>query len=415
MNEDAELKTVNDAELKKVHDLLVQAARIRDPETETDWKKGAFERLSYRIHPCQLRADAKHIFVQKSIDSGFLETAVELIELGRHDLIVAACNFLGDFTFNSDAGSRAVLLLFHRIRDCFLHGFRSCGSQKPVALLSSAVSLCANIVATCPEGHECILSLVPTLFLPMLGDPNASDRLVGNTILLLANLSLTCKSELRDMCVADVLLNVLLSGDDVSETRKSVAESVIILLLGDARCEAVDRLMDAMVIEEYCIPILVKAMKNEEFRGMYPHLVYSARLFDVLAQSPEYAKALVAHREVPEKLLAACKRQDGMRQLESHDEGRRLAIEALRSFARFKLWPNDADDNLKLKQQLVPLLEDCHSGVREAAAGLWALTNRRQALDLLLVGHRFESEGHLNGMLWKEKIVPFIFPIPVEP
>lgn len=394
----------------KVKVLLLQARQLLNGN-ETTSKKHGFEQLSRGIHPSCLTPDAKHAFVELFIEGGLLEAVVGLIELAQTDMTIAAVNFLGDLTFNSDAGSRAVLLVFQRLRDSILFSSSSTGSQKQIGLLSAAVSLCANVVATCPEGHEQILSLVPTLFLPMMGDPDASDRLVGNTILLLANLSLTCKPQLREMRVADVLLDILLCGD-ASETRKSVAESVMIILLGDTKCEEIDRLMEANVIEDYCIPILVQAVKNEEFRGMYPHLVYSARLFDALAQCRKYAQALVAHSMVPRELLNACRSQDGLRQLESHDEGRRLAIEALRSFARFKLWPTNVEDELELKGWLALLGEDAHAGVRESAAGLWALVNSEQALCILLVGNRLESTLQLRAPLWKERVVPFLFPLP---
>jgi hypothetical protein len=229
--------------------------------------------------------------------------------------------------------------------------------------------------------------------------------------LLLANLSLTLSSELRAMGVANVLLHMVLDSA-VSVSRKSVAESVIIFLLGDRECQEIDRLMSSNVIESYCIPIMEHALNGEEFRGMYPHLVYSARLFDVLARSRAYAVTLSGHESVVPLLLRASRHQRQRAQLESNNEGRRLAIEALRSMARFKLWPASAEDLTFVEQTLPSLVSDNHVGVRCSAAGLWAFLDIRRTLLILFVGNRLEVEGHLRRDIWRESVVPFLFPLP---
>merc|ERR1711879_129572 len=105
---------------------------------------------------------------------------------------------------------------------------------------------------------------------------------------------MTVSKELRDLGTAEALLDLTVNGR-VSAARKSVGESVIIFLLGHNKCYAIDKLLEMNVVGEYCIPILKCALQSTEFRSMYPHLVYSVKLFHVLAQSPEYAKAAIAH------------------------------------------------------------------------------------------------------------------------
>mmetsp|Transcript_143611 Transcript_143611/g.275861 ORF Transcript_143611/g.275861 Transcript_143611/m.275861 type:complete len:439 (+) Transcript_143611:42-1358(+) len=394
----------------EIVELLAIAEKIADPQVRTSWKRDALERLSTSIHPRQLRPEIKHEFVQKAIKRGLIETAVCLIERGGADLVCAACNFLGDFSFNSDMGSQAVLKMFDRIMLCFSNIFMKPCSER-LFLLSSAVSLCANIVATCPDGHGRIVPLVQSFFLPIMRDPTAPDRLVGNMILLLANLSLHVSGELRALRVADVLLELVLD-DKVPVKRRSVAESTIIFLLGDRKCAEIDQLIAANVIETYCLPIMEHALTGEEFRGMYPHLVYSARLFQVLAQSLDYAKALASQKTVvPILLRASSHNREALSRLESDNEGRRLALEALQSMARFRLWPAESREVSEFVEQDLPLLlADEHQGVRSSAAALWARLNSRHVQVMFLIGQRLEGYGHISLQVWKVRILPFIFP-----
>lgn len=391
--------------------LLVIADKICDPGIASSWKRDALERLSTSIHPRQLRPEVKHEFVQRAIKKGLVETSVCLIERGRADLVCAACNFLGDFSFNSDTGSQAVLKMFDRIMLCFSSIFMKPCPER-LQLLSSAVSLCANIVATCPDGHRRIVPLVQSFFLPIMKDPAAPDRLVGNMILLLANLSLHVSGELRALRVADVLLELVLD-DAVPVKRRSVAESFIIFLLGDRKCAEIDKLIAANVIEAYCLPIMEHALSGEEFRGMYPHLVYSARLFQVLAQSQDYAKALASQKTVvPMLLRASCQNRDALAKLESDNEGRRLALEALQSMARFQLWPAESSEAARfLAKDLPLLLIDEHPGVRCSAASLWARLHTAHVRFLFLMGEQLEGNGQISFHIWKYRVLPFISPL----
>merc|ERR1719356_986126 len=113
------------------------------------------------------------------------------------DVACAACDFLGDFTFNSDVGGLAVLEIFDRIVDCFMERVLAAPTRLP--LKRSIISLCANIVSVCQAGHLKLVPLVVPVFLPIIRDPGASDRLLSSTILLLANLSMTVSKELRDL------------------------------------------------------------------------------------------------------------------------------------------------------------------------------------------------------------------------
>merc|ERR1712185_596154 len=128
------------------------------------------------------------------------------------------------------------------------------------------------------------------------------------------------------------------------------------------------------IVGDYCVPIMQFTLKGEEFRGMYPHLMYSARLFQVLARCREYGEALTQDERVVPLLLQAQRRQDTFR-VDSDLEGRRLALEALRSLAHFELW---RPDFIYLEHDLPLSLADDHAGIRAAAAGLWAILHREE-------------------------------------
>merc|ERR1712224_612728 len=101
------------------------------------------------------------------------------------------------------------------------------------------------------------------------------------------------REQLRSLGVAQVLLD-LVSDNQVTGQGRQVAESVIIYLLGDQKCAEMDRLLSMNVIGEYCVPLMEGTLNHTLFRGMCPCLIYSAKVFQVLAQSQDYAKALVA-------------------------------------------------------------------------------------------------------------------------
>lgn len=63
------------------------------------------------------------MFVRQALGRGIVTEAVRLIEVGSPAVAAAATNFLGDFAFNSDIGSREVLKVFDRIADRFQHLF----------------------------------------------------------------------------------------------------------------------------------------------------------------------------------------------------------------------------------------------------------------------------------------------------
>lgn len=222
--------------------------------------------------------------------------------------------------------------------------------------------------------------------------------------------------DLREMGVAEALMWVL--KNEGSDHGISVAESVIIYLCGHCKCEEVDRLIELDVVDRYCVPLMEITLKRGKFRGMFPYLVYSARVFRVLAQSREYAEQLVAHeRVVPLLQQASANLTTGPVQVESNAEGRAFALEALWSFARFRLWPcTPADsghcgsDRAFLRDTLPPLLMDAHAGVRSAAAGLWAALNTDAVSSLLLVGQRIERHRRLPPTFWRSKVLVFLFP-----
>lgn len=397
---------------------LVQQAIEEDEETGTssrefrfssDSRRQALEKLSFNLRPELLEQDARHTFIYHAMKLGVVGKAVEFIERGGVELATAAANFLGDFAFNSDTGAQAVLQVFNRIADRFQHIF---GAQAwdHLALLDSAILLCVNIAATCPSGHMRLVPLVQPVCLQILRNAQISDKLRGNTILLLANLSMTVRDELRGLGVGRVLLD-LVEADHVPGPGKSVAESVIVFLHGDSRCEEVDRLLDQDVVSNYCVPIMELTLQGREFRGMYPHLLYSARLFQILAKSRVYAEALASHEKVVPLLLKAGLASAAPR-VETDLEGRALALEALLSLARFRLWPreeNEVDQNF-LKTALPQLCSHSHPLVRRAATDLWAWFNSNVVLNLLIIGHVLQDQRRIPYWLWKLRIIGALYP-----
>eukprot|EP00933_Yihiella_yeosuensis_P068400 TRINITY_DN7397_c0_g5_i1.p1 TRINITY_DN7397_c0_g5~~TRINITY_DN7397_c0_g5_i1.p1 ORF type:complete len:450 (-),score=54.39 TRINITY_DN7397_c0_g5_i1:112-1461(-) len=411
----SEIKYFN-ANSPNIRRLLETVNQVCSETTDDDNKRIALEDLSYALRPQVLRPEAREVFVREATLKGVVNEAVSLVELGNSGVAAAAANFLGDFAFNSDHGAREVLCVFDRIADRFQRIFgssstNSSGCLAEDSLLHAAILLCVNIAATCPSGHILLVSLVQPVCLQILQSPEVTDKLRGNTILLLANLSMTVLHELRTLGVADVLLD-LIDKKEISDHGKSVAESVIIFLHGEKSCPEVDRLIDRGVVENYIVPIMVKTLNGKAFRGMFPHLLYSARLFQVLCQSREYSEALLENRKVVPLLLKALKPGGPPPRVETDYEGRRLVLEALLSLAEFGLWPEVGDEESEafLRENLPTLCQDCHPGIRAYAAGIWAHFNKECVLGMMKVGKRLETEGRVPHGLWRCKIAAMLFP-----
>mmetsp|Transcript_17339 Transcript_17339/g.40415 ORF Transcript_17339/g.40415 Transcript_17339/m.40415 type:complete len:436 (+) Transcript_17339:92-1399(+) len=391
---------------------------ICDPGVEVRDKREALSYLSLSMQPHHLCADGKRLFVQRAIERKVIDTAVCLIENGSSELAEAACDFLGDFIFNSDIGGRAVLFVFNRLVASFTRIY-SKEAHKHMAIVRSFICLCANTVATCPSGHAHVLPLVASIFLPLIQDSQVPDAVLGSTVLLLANLAVLASDELRNLCAADVLLELALD-NHATGRRKSVSESVIIFLLGHRQCQEIDVLLSLDTVKDYCIPILDCALKGRGFRGMYPHLHYSVRLFHTLASTKEYAEALVREPDVVPLLWQATLMRSQRLRLESDDEGRSLAIQALLRLDRFGLLKperyDSAADREKIptadvvEARLESLREDDDGGVRASAAEMWAFRNEDHIFELLMVGRRLEASCALTDDLWAGLIMPWLLP-----
>jgi hypothetical protein len=373
------------------------------PENHELQQRDALEQLSIELQPLHIQPADRRRFVKNALETDIVNRAADLVEAGCISVAIAACNFLGDFAFDSDAGARAALQAFDRIASRFACVLKQL-SWEFMPLLEAAILLCVNIAATCPSGHPRLIPLVRHVCLQIIKNPRASQVLRGNTILLLANLSMTVSEELRDLGIAEALLELILHERD--PLQKSVAESVIIFLHGDHKCEVIDQLMTTNIVEEYCVPIMQLTLRGEEFRGMYPHLMYSARLFQVLSQNREYARALAENPHVAPLLLEAIRCRELLR-VESDVEGRRLALESLVSLANFGLWRPEQDF---LSRDLPLLLADEHAGIRVAAAGLWAPLHQAEVYVIHLLGVRLQQTHHLPARLWQEKVMSFMLP-----
>lgn len=395
----------------KIASLLQYVKIIMDENNDLASRRRALSSVSIAIQPQHISADVKQLFVERVAEQHVVDSVVRLIELGGVDAASDACDFLGDLSFNSDLGSRIVFKESSRIFNCFRHAFQLASSHE---LVRSFVSLCANLVATSPEGHFQLIPLIEPVILPIIRDPNTSDRLLSSAILLLANLSLTVGDELRELQVADALVALVLD-QGISVLRKSVAESVVIYLLGRQPCDEIDQLMALGLVQEYCVPILQCALEDKAFRGMYPHLVYSARLFQVLASSRTYATALTANERVVPLLLYAARQSSKQARLGSDCEGRRLALETLASLVSFDLWPHRGNSMSQafVETELPLLLDDERPGIRAASVKIWAALHAGEIQLLLRIGQTMEVDGHLPGDLWQAALT-FLFPFLVE-
>lgn len=402
---------------REIRHLLPWVELVCAPKVSVNVKKRYLEELSYALRPQELKPQAREMFVRQGMSRGVVTEAVRLIETAPSAVAAAATNFLGDFAFNSDMGSREVLKVFDRIADRFQLLFASSSDKVSLMisedwLLQAAILLCVNIAATCPAGHMKLVRLVQPVCLKILQSPQVGDKLRGNTILLLANLSMTVLNQLRELQVAKVLLQ-LVENRSISEQGKSVAESVIIFLHGEEQCPQVDLLMERSVVSNYCIPIMAHTLKGTEFRGMFPHLLYSAKLFQVLSRCRVYAEKLLKEQDrVVPLLLRAVNPNGPPPRVETDYEGRRLVLEALWSLAKFKLWPAEKDEESRrfIEKGLAQLKEDRQVGIRAAAAGIDAQLHSELVLEMLTVGKRLEADGWLPPSFWKYRIASQLYP-----
>lgn len=392
--------------------LVVMVEEICKSHAEPD-RQASFHRLSIALRPINLRPETKERFVRQALELGVVGVAVRAIVSGSVGLFAAAANFLSDLSFSSDVAARAVFCDFDRIMARFQHFFGSQEPWKEVISLQAALGLCLNIAAMFPSVHATLVRLVRPVYVWIIESPAAPDTLRGTMITLFANLSTTASPELREMGVAEALLRLVLERG-VSGAGSSVAESVIIFICGGKQCAHVDKLVAADVIGSYCVPLMEATLDGRPFRGLYPLLVYSAKVFLILAQIPEYARALAAHEQVTSVLIRASRKDAGRLQVSSDDEGRRMALEALWSLARLRLWPKScvhaAELDNFLHRELQLLLEDGDAGIRGAAAGLWSRVDDSHVAGLLLAGRCAEAQGLLAPGLWRAMVLPFLFP-----
>eukprot|EP00928_Gymnodinium_smaydae_P073160 TRINITY_DN56404_c0_g1_i1.p1 TRINITY_DN56404_c0_g1~~TRINITY_DN56404_c0_g1_i1.p1 ORF type:complete len:433 (-),score=28.33 TRINITY_DN56404_c0_g1_i1:48-1286(-) len=382
--------------------------------TELSWvqKSHVLRQLTVAVRPHNLQpASVRERVLRQVIDLGVVDSAIHLVEIGDEMIATAACDFLVDISFGSDIAAQAVLNDFTRIAARFERLFEP-QMWEQSDLLHSAVTLCMNLAATRHEGHGLIVPLVQPVCLQIIRSDRCMHELRGNAITLLANLSMTVSSELRSLRVANVLLD-LLTGPPTSDIAKSVAESVVIYLHGHEACHEVDSLMTMNVVEDYIAPLMASTLRAQEFRGMYPYLVYTARVFQILTRTREYAEALMAHDMILPLLLEVFEddSQSVSWPVESDLEGRCMILEALAWIAHYKLWPR-TDPRCKkfVDQQLPKLCQACNSDVRASAAHLWANLNVSHIISCLLIANRQDFAMGIHQGFWKERILTYNYP-----
>jgi len=403
------------AAASQVARLLALVNQVSRPELGESATESFVRHLSHGLRPDQLPLKAKHVFVEFALKKGIVETAVRLMESRDVNLAGAAVTFLGDFTFLSDHSTSAVLAVLDRIVHRFQHVF-NVESQEQSVLLEVVTIFCVNLAGGCRCSHARLLPLLQPVCQRIIRHPRVSGNLRANAIVLLANLSMTVSHEIRRLRVAEDVLD-LLGNNEIPREQLSVAESVVIFLHGQSKCAEMDSLMAQDVVGKYCVPIMQHALARTRFRGMYPYLSYSARLFEMLSRSRTYAEA-VAKNEKVVPLLIQTTRVLRDERLESDDEGCAVSLQALTALARFRLWPPssglDSDSEAFMRVVLPLLLDNGNKSIRASAANLFAQLNIQQVINQLLVGRRLESNGKLLSCIWRSEVLSFLHPFLME-
>lgn len=400
---------------QELHRLLAGIQLITRADLSLAEKTDALGELSELIQPKHSFRESRQTLVKIAAERGAAQAAVSCVELGDTDLSEAASIFLTNLAFDSNQGACAVLSVFDRAVKHFRHLFDGRLSQDNLDHLNTAILLCANIAASCPSSHLCLLPLVQPMCLRLISPSPSTvtnDKLRGDAILLLANLSLTVGDELRELGVSEMLLNAVLDST-ISSLGKSVSESVVVFLHDGRKCAEIDRLIETDVISDYCVPLMQQTLNGHPFRGMYPALVYSARLFWMLARTPEYARTLADNRQAVQLLLEATQPQEATLAASCDLEGRLLALEALRALCSLGLWPpSDTSGTCHrfIQQELPALMSNDHQGIRASAAGIWVMLNPEPVEQLLIIGGRLDGKGDLPLLLWRRIVLAFLFP-----
>lgn len=407
---------------RELQALLSGIEQVANPTLGAPEKAGILEGLSGLIRPRQSPAQgprqSRQALIRAAAEKGAAEAAASCVDHADVELSGAAAAFLTNLAFDSDQGALAVLGVLDRAVGHFRQLFGDALTEDRVANLNIALLLCANVAAICPSSHPRLLPLArPACAIVAGASPPVDDTLRGNTILLLANLSLTAGKELRELGVPELLLCTALDSG-ISEVGKSVSESVVVILHEGSRCPAIDRLIEADLIAKYCVPLMEQTLRGEQFRGMYPVMIYSARIFWMLARTPRYAEALAGHGRAVSLLLETTRAREPRITSLRDAEGRLLALRALRALRAQGLWPpaggegaEGADQSAAfVREELPGLLEDPHRDVRAVAADIWAMVHVDFVYGLLAVGQRLQERGALPAAVWRQGVLAFLFP-----
>lgn len=401
--------------------LLSGIEQVANPTLGAPEKAGILEGLSGLIRPRQSFAQgprqSRQALIRAAAEKGAAEAAASCVDHADVELSGAAAAFLTNLAFDSDQGALAVLGVLDRAVGHFWSLFGDALTEGRAASLNVALLLCANVAAICPSSHPRLLPLARPACAIVAGASPADDTLRGNTILLLANLSLTAGKELRDLGVPELLLSTALDSG-ISEVGRSVSESVVVFLHEGSRCPAIDRLIEAGLVARYCVPLMEQTLREERFRGMYPVMSYSARIFWMLARTPRYAEALAGHARAVGLLLEATRPRKPRLTALRDAEGRLLALRALRALRAQGLWPPAGGEEAEgadrsaafVRDELPRLLEDPHRDVRAVAADLYAMVHVEFVYGLLALGLRLQERSALPATVWRQGVVAFLFP-----
>ena len=432
---------------------------------------GYLQQLARLLHWAGARDSGRFMSLRRTLvrcycNIGIVDAAVRALESYHPITLEPASGLLADIMFKSDEGASAVLQGLDRITAALREVLvlpTDINDRMPFFnQLEAMILLLLNLAGMTKASHQALLPLVSPLCSRIFAESWAVD-LRSHLVTLLANLSLTCRDDLRALGVGRTLLEMVMrahgsiyslnAGADNEANEEEwaslgPAESVIVYLHGHERCAEIDALVERDFIRNYCHPLLTQTLDQGPFRGMLPFLTYTSRVFAILATTREYAKALhwAENHLILLDLIAACKEQSNFQSMESNVEGRVWCLHALGSLASWNLLPTsedweapvwarggasegpetpemqvvwEAEHTLRARRRVlcaefveaIPnFMKEDRLSVRTAASRLWALTNKTYVYDLFIIGRRLEDQRMVHMGTWRNEVLSFLYP-----
>lgn len=386
------LRKIWEEEPEELHEALQTVERLCSADSTVRIRR-CLEFLTQQLQPGQLSIALRERFVCMAVDLGLVPALVEILRHFAVPEATEALRVLNNISLGA-IGCQAVLDSLQDVAHCFAHRFQHI-NESTTELVGAGIMLTANLAAVCSDRR--LLCMVRHLILEAL---RRQEHLAAMA-LLSANLASTLASELRELGVAEALLDAV--ARDVPG--RSVAESVVVYLQDGRECSEVDALIKMGLVPNYCVPLMQATLCGTEFRGMYPFRMYTSRLFLLLSKCRAYAEALAEDDRALSLLLQACQRESVQGFDSTVLEGRVLALRSIGHLTSFGLWPGTPAE-----AEILPCLSDGSSAVRAAASALWARLHKEDVWGLLLVAARMDRAMAVPPVFWREQILSYLYP-----